>query len=248
MTSQSAANPSEAMQNEERRMLNNITAIQRATGRGASAFCRHLGATRVHARATLLAAAVFALVAAGPAPATADQDDPPSATRPVEQTQPARKTQAELDAWFSALLTDATLEGTWQATPAGQPMDAAPLSPPFKDRYTILAANKADGEWWQLRARIQYTEHDVVLPIRVRVVWAEQTPVITIDEMNFPGLGVYSARVLFHGPFYSGVWTGGGHGGVLSGRVSRANAPPAQDTDAGRDEESGESAKPSDDE
>lgn len=148
--------------------------------------------------------------------------DPQS--QPASRRAVAAKSRAELESEFAALLTNAVLDGTWQATRVGAAMNDTPLGPAMKDRYTILAAHKAETDWWLIQARIQYAEQDVVLPVRVRVVWAGDTPVITVDETNFPGLGTYSARVMFHGPFYCGVWKGGGHGGVMSGRVIRNGA------------------------
>lgn len=168
-------------------------------------------------------------------PAARQQTQSQPASRPVV----AVKSRAELEAEFAALLTDAVLDGTWQATRVGAAMDEAPLGPAMKDRYTILAAHKAEADWWLIQARIQYADQDVVLPVRVRVVWAGDTPVITVDETSFPGLGTYSARVLFHGPFYSGVWKGGGHGGVMSGRVTRNGA--AAEDDGGERPGDGES-------
>jgi hypothetical protein len=156
----------------------------------------------------------------GPSAASSTSTQSQPATRPVT----AARSRADLEAEFAALLTNAVLEGTWQATRVGESPNEAPLGPAMKDRYSILAAHKAEADWWLIRARIQYADHDVVLPVRVRVLWAGDTPVITVDETSFPGLGTYSARVLFHGPFYSGVWKGGGHGGVMSGRVIRDGA------------------------
>ena len=37
-------------------------------------------------------------------------------------------------------------------------------------------------------------------------------------------LGVYSARVMFHKGFYSGVWYGANYGGVMSGRVVKQSS------------------------
>ncbi len=160
----------------------------------------------------VLAAALAALALTGAALA---------AMVSTAQSQPAAPsslpTQAERERAFADLLADARMSGTWQMSD-GQ---GGRLSEPRGDAYHILAAHKAESDWWQLQCRIQYGEHDVVLPVRVRVVWAEDTPVITVQDLTLPGMGTYSARVLFHGRYYSGVWSAGDHGGVMSGVVSK---------------------------
>ena len=78
-----------------------------------------------------------------------------------------------------------------------------------------------EGDKWIIQARIQYADKDITIPIMVRVVWAGDTPVITLDEMTLPFLGTYSARVMIYRDFYSGTWFGGCYGGVMSGQISR---------------------------
>ena len=95
------------------------------------------------------------------------------------------------------------------------------LTAPQEDSYTITSATKLAGDFWVISARIRYGEIDVTLPVPVRVVWADDTPIITLDNLNLPGVGRYSARVVIFGGFYCGIWFCGekNYGGVMSGRV-----------------------------
>ena len=87
------------------------------------------------------------------------------------------------------------------------------------DKYTIKDVQKLHNDTWVITARIQYGNNDVAIPIAVRVVWAGDTPIITIDDLTIPMLGKYSARVMVYGGFYSGTWFGDRYGGILSGQI-----------------------------
>jgi hypothetical protein len=147
-------------------------------------------------------------------------------TRPAAPEAPleGRPARADLERQLERDLSGVTLRGYFQMTGAEGLKGQAELSEPRREKYTILAANRADGDWWLLRARIEYGEHDVELPVRLRVVWAEETPIITMDQVFFPGLGTYSARVMIFRGFYAGTWFGDGYGGVLSGQIVRLDA------------------------
>jgi len=128
---------------------------------------------------------------------------------------------AEQEKGFAELLSGATLEGTWQMTTFEEGKEPV-LGEARADRYTIEKAEKVVEDQWMVTARVQYADKDVSLPVPVRVKWAGDTPVITLDTLNMPMLGTYSARVMFHKGFYSGVWYGANYGGVMSGRVVKA--------------------------
>jgi hypothetical protein len=157
-----------------------------------------------------------------------------NASNPSDQAkkgakQPARTAaprgelaQAELEQRFAKTLTGATLKGSWQMTREQGLAGKAPLSEPREDKYSIVSVNKQEDDWWLFKARIEYGENDLTLPIRLRVVWAGDTAVITVDDFGFPGIGLYSARVMIYGNFYSGVWYGTNYGGVMSGQIVRS--------------------------
>ena len=139
----------------------------------------------------------------------------PATTQPAA-SKPARKVldRALLEKQFEEAMTNVTLDGIYQVAREGQP-----LSDPKPDKYMIESAHKAESDWWLFRARIDFGGNEAILPIRVRVTWAEDTPIITVDETNFPGIGTYSARVMVYRDYYAGTWFGTGYGGVMTGRV-----------------------------
>ncbi|MBX3394221.1 MAG: hypothetical protein KF841_02520 [Phycisphaerae bacterium] len=156
-----------------------------------------------------------------------------SATQPTAQdvrmapgdspkaSTPADKRKA-LEAKFKSTLTDVVFRGSWQMTNAEGLQGKAPLSPPHTERYTIKGVSKGLDDNWIITARVQFADRDVELPFNVRVVWAEDVPIITLDKTELPLLGTYSARVMIHDGFYAGTWFGTNYGGVLQGQIIKA--------------------------
>lgn len=154
-------------------------------------------------------------------------DGDPEKRSPVDksETRGASKvaTQAELERVFKESLTDVVLSGTWQMkTEEGHPAGKTPLSEPRPDKYTITEVQKLHGDFWMITTRIEYGDKDVTIPIAVRVVWAGDTPIITIDDLTMPMLGKYSARVMIYKGYYGGAWFGAGYGGILSGQIVKS--------------------------
>ena len=127
--------------------------------------------------------------------------------------------QAELQNKFKEMLDGVVLRGTWQMTQGEGLKGKAPMTPARPDRYVIKSVSKGLDDHWVITARVQYGDKDVKLPISVRVVWAGDTPIITLDKLKMPMLGTYSARVMIYNGFYAGTWFGDGYGGVLSGQI-----------------------------
>ena len=92
---------------------------------------------------------------------------------------------------------------------------------PKEERYTLKRVKKLEGDNWLFEARIQYGEHDRTLPLTLPVLWAGDTPVITLTKLPVPGFGTFTARVLIYDDQYAGTWSGGDHGGQLFGRIVR---------------------------
>lgn len=143
-----------------------------------------------------------------------------ASTAPPKQAIPSH---AELEKQFEVELTGATLTGVWQMTGEGGLSGQAVLTAPKPDQYVISKVVKVSDDYWVITARIQYAEKDVNIPVPVRVIWAEDTAIITLNDLAMPLLGTYSARVMIHHGFYSGVWYCGGknYGGVMQGRITR---------------------------
>jgi hypothetical protein len=88
-----------------------------------------------------------------------------------------------------------------------------------KERYEITKVSKLGGDIWVFQARIQYGSRDVTVPVPVRMEWAGDTPVLSLTEVAIPGLGTFTARVLFYDDQYVGVWRHGEVGGLHFGRI-----------------------------
>ncbi len=132
----------------------------------------------------------------------------------TEAKEKPKLSQEQLEAAFRATLTKATLSGRWCSVNEGR------LGSEKKDQYTILEASKVKGDSWLLKARIQYGNTDLVAPVPVQVKWAGDTAVIIVDDFAIPGSNTYSARVMVHEHTYAGTWSGGDHGGLLSGVIT----------------------------
>ena len=155
----------------------------------------------------------------------ADHTQPPPAVE-----VPKVKDRADLEREFAETLSGAVLRGTWQMTGnAAEGAVSVELSAPKPEQYEISKAGKINDDYWLISARITFAEKDVTIPVPVRVVWAEDTPVISLTNVTLPMLGTYSARVMIYGHFYAGTWFGAGHGGVMSGRIVKNAETSASD-------------------
>jgi hypothetical protein len=160
-----------------------------------------------------VALAHFALAEDKPAAPKTDAPAPPDKAEASKTPGPS---QEELEAKFKTTMTNAVMNGRWCMVKEGQ------LQAEQEDKYTIVGVNKLFGDNWIVRARIQYAKHDITAPIPVKVKWAGDTPVITVDGFGLPGGGAaYSARVLIYGDAYAGTWSAGDHGGLMSGLIVR---------------------------
>lgn len=142
--------------------------------------------------------------------------------RALAAPQDAKPDREALEEAFEELLSGAKLVGSFTD-------DSNPDAPPLRDSYTIASAEKIEGDRWSFQAQIEYRETPISVPLVLQVKWAGDTPVITLDDLAIPGLGTFTARVLFHGGSYAGIWRGPGHGGQMFGRVERA----AQESEGG---------------
>lgn len=95
---------------------------------------------------------------------------------------------------------------------------------PKPERYEIGEVSKVKGDTWKFTARIKYGKHDIRVPLMLRVTWADDTPVINMDDFTIPAMGTFSFRVLFHGDRYVGTWQHGKVGGHMFGKIEPKKA------------------------
>ncbi len=126
----------------------------------------------------------------------------------------------DLEKKFKDELENATLSGKWRL------VDGSKLGREAEDKYSLGAVEKIGKDLWRIEARIQYGDKDLRVPVPVKVYWAGDTPVISITKAGLPGLGTFTARVLFYEGQYTGTWSGGppAHGGFLSGVILKGEA------------------------
>jgi len=181
------------------------------------------GRDSFHLYATCCVACAMALALPHP---IAAQESPsvgatkPAAASPAPRNAEADLIQAELEAALSKMLTGATLEGSYTSTDGGRA--AAELK---RDKYTLGEVKKLEGNLWLIQARIQYRDAEAVMvPLPLPIEWAGDTPVITVDNFTIPGMGTFSARVMFFDDHYAGYWKHDDRGGNLFGVVHRPDA------------------------
>ena len=120
---------------------------------------------------------------------------------------------------FEKYLSGATLTGVFT-------IDGKPLNALEEERYEISSAKKLEGDdnLWEIKTRIKYGHKDLTVPVVVTLEWVGRTPMIVLDSITIPGLGTFSARVVFHDRKYAGTWKHDNVGGHLFGRVEPAKA------------------------
>jgi len=121
---------------------------------------------------------------------------------------------------FKNTLANCVLNGRWCTTRNGQ------MTEEYQEKYTIQSASKSGKDAWLIHTRIQFAGKDLTVPVPVKLKWAGDTPVITLDKVSVPGLGTYSGRVLIYDNTYAGTWFANDHGGMLHGIIEKS--PPAK--------------------
>ena len=158
------------------------------------------------------------LTAAAQQSSSSPQPAGPATLPAAAATPKPKKSQAELETELSKLLSGATLEGSFTTTGPGQ--DGARLS---ADKYTLGEVRKLAGNTWMIQARMR----DAMIPLPLPIEWAGDTPVIVVEDFTIPGMGTFSARVMFYADHYAGYWKHDERGGSMFGVIHRANAAAA---------------------
>jgi hypothetical protein len=87
------------------------------------------------------------------------------------------------------------------------------------ERYEIERVTKVDDTRWRFETRITYASVDATLPVTVPIVWAGDTPMVSITDFTIPTLGTFTARVMFYADRYAGSWQHGEFGGLMYGTI-----------------------------
>ncbi len=88
-----------------------------------------------------------------------------------------------------------------------------------EERYEIKSAKHVKGDNWLITARIKYGKTDLEVPVNIKVLWAGDTPVLTMTDAKIPLLGTFTTRVMIYGNRYAGTWQHGQVGGLMYGHI-----------------------------
>ena len=95
-------------------------------------------------------------------------------------------------------------------------------SMPRPERYEIEGVTKVGEDQWRFTARIQYGDTNVTLPVVVTMLWAGDTPMVSLTDLTVPMLGTFTVRVIFYRDRYAGTWQHDEVGGHLFGVIEKA--------------------------
>ena len=97
------------------------------------------------------------------------------------------------------------------------------------ERYAISEVTKLEGDRWRFDVHLTYGSVDATLPVVVPMVWAGDTPMVSITNFAIPGLGEeFGARVVFYDNRYAGTWDHGEYGGMMYGTIQPLDADEAE--------------------
>jgi hypothetical protein len=92
------------------------------------------------------------------------------------------------------------------------------------ERYGINRVVKVNDDDWIIEAQITYGDTDVPLPVPVKVHWADDTPVLSVTNLELPLIGGnFTSRVMFYGDRYAGTWQHNQIGGHMFGKIEQAD-------------------------
>lgn len=94
------------------------------------------------------------------------------------------------------------------------------------DKYNIEKVEKTGGDNWTFHVKLSFNGQAMVAPVPLEVKWAGDTPVITVTDKGYPGMGTYTARVVVYKGNYAGIWFGKNGGGKVWGAIAKRPAAP----------------------
>jgi len=139
--------------------------------------------------------------------------------KPTESKKGGKPDRAALEKEFSKKLSGAALVGRFSIVGRNNE------KPARSERYELDSVTKLEGrdDYWVFVARIKYGETNLKVPLTLKVLWAGDTPMISITDFTIPGLGTFTARVMFYGDRYAGTWQHGKAGGHMWGQIETMN-------------------------
>lgn len=130
--------------------------------------------------------------------------------------EPASLTDLERE--FAERMQNVTLVGSF--TIEGRETNV----PRHPERYEIADVTKIDDTNWRFDARIVYGTTDVTFPVTVPIVWARDTPMISMTDFTIPTLGSFTVRLVFYADRYAGSWQHGDVGGLMFGTIQKSRS------------------------
>ena len=127
------------------------------------------------------------------------------------------KDQATLDRELSAMLTNVRLVGGYNAND----IDGDKKN----DGYTILSAKRGEGDEWIIVAQVDYKGVGLPIELKIPVIWAGDTPILTMTNHKIMGMGSFTVRLMFFDNQYAGTWSSPRHGGQMWGRIEKIVTP-----------------------
>ena len=144
-------------------------------------------------------------------PGQSSTADPTSKTASTAQKQ----LPADPEERFKFLFTKSFLTGRWAPL-----RDGALGEERGGDKYNIVSAVKGEGDTWIISARMKYGDREFVMPIPVKMKFTGDVAILTVDNLQIPNGGNYTARLLIYERTYSGTWKGQRGGGMLYGTIT----------------------------
>lgn len=120
--------------------------------------------------------------------------------------------RAVLEKQFAELLTGSALLGNF--TIDGQATDKLPKP----DRYQLTRVRKLRDDYWLF---LGHYAGKPLPPLAIRVLWAGNKPVLTMDTLTIPVLGTFSFHILIDGNRYAGTWQHDQVGGHMWGLIQK---------------------------
>lgn len=123
--------------------------------------------------------------------------------------------QADLEKKFAQQMSGVQLTGKFTVEGKVSAEEAK------EEKYIITKVTKIEGDIWLFTARVVYGDKDITVPMPLPVKWAGDTPVVSLTETTIPGLGTFTARVMFYENYYLGFWQHGENRGQMWGTISK---------------------------